>query len=220
MKKLICAADVKALADKGQKVMYVEHDTIVTPAAKDEARLLGVELASGSCCEAQKQTDGCGAGIELDSTMIYQVLKAMAGKGLLEGILDDTCDTPYTAQRDPGGLKLVRGGTVKLDDFDTGNPNNKVYYQEVIGKDDSTMSAGFLTIENNSSFEWELFYEEIDIVLEGTLKVTLNGKTFTANKGDILYVPNGSKVTWAADGCAKLFYVTYPANWPDLMPKQ
>jgi ethanolamine utilization protein EutQ len=148
--------------------------------------------------------------------MIYSVLKTMLEKGLLKGIFEQTATVPYQAEHEPGGLKLVRGNSVKFDVFDTGNPNNKVFYQELISKDESSMSAGFLTIEK-SSFEWELCYEEIDYVIEGTLTVTINGKTFTAYPGDVLYVPSGSKVVWGSPDKAKVFYTTYPANWADLM---
>jgi ethanolamine utilization protein EutQ len=148
--------------------------------------------------------------------MIYTVLKGLLEKGLLKGVLESNCDQPYYAERDCGGLKLVRGSSVKMDVFDTGNPNNKVYYQELISKDDCSMSAGFLTIEK-SSFEWDLCYEEIDYVIEGTLTVEINGKTFTAYAGDVLCVPSGSKVVWGSPDKARVFYTTYPANWADLM---
>ena len=84
--------------------------------------------------------------------------------------------------------------------------------REVVSKNDSKMSAGFLTIEK-SSFAWELGYEEIDIVLEGSLTITINNQTYEACQGDVLFVPKGSKVTWSSSGYVKLFYVTYPANW-------
>lgn len=224
MKKLICAKDVENLDKQGKKVFYVDGDTIITPAAKDAAKILGIEFSSEIvCCEekaavpekAAEQEKTCGGGI--DSNMIYTVLKTMLDQGLLQGMFDNNAPSqPYLAERDNGGLKLVRGNTVKMDVFDTGNPDNKVFYQELVSKDDSKMSAGFLTIEK-SSFEWELCYEELDFVIEGTLTVTLNGKTFTAHAGDVLFVPSGSKVVWGSPDKARIFYATYPANWADLM---
>jgi ethanolamine utilization protein EutQ len=108
---------------------------------------------------------------------------------------------------------------VKFENFDTGDPRTNVAYREVISKDESHMSAGFLTIEK-SSFDWELCYEEIDVILEGCLSITINGETFDAYQGDVLFIPKGSKVTWRSSGYVKLLYVTYPANWPDLMANQ
>lgn len=224
MKKLICAKDVQTLAAGGQKVFHVECDTIVTPAAKDAAKTLGVEFSTGcpgisqTVCAESTQTQSCCENSGIDSDVLVNALKALTSSGLLSSLVSGVSDQPYEAECDKSGIKVVRGKTVQLVDFDTGIPTNKVYYQEVIGKEDSRMSAGFLVLDN-SSFEWELFYDEIDYVLEGTLEVTINGKTITARSGDVLSVPTGSKVVWSSPNYAKVFYATYPANWPDLMPQ-
>ena len=42
MKKLICAKEVEALAQKGEKVMYIDADTLITPSAKDAAAERGI----------------------------------------------------------------------------------------------------------------------------------------------------------------------------------
>ncbi|MDP4104307.1 MAG: cupin domain-containing protein [Bacillota bacterium] len=217
MKTLICVKDVEALVKQGQKVFYIDQNTIITPSAKDAASAGGIEFSyEKKCCEEKSPETQKADKSEIDSNMIYEVLKALADKGLLKGMFDNLPQQPYTAERDASGLKLVRGNSVKYDYFDTGNSNNKVFYQELISKEDSSMSAGFLTIEK-SSFEWELCYEEIDYVIEGTLTITINGKTFTAYAGDVLCVPSGSKVVWGSPDKAKIFYTTYPANWADLM---
>ena len=139
-------------------------------------------------------------------------------KGLLEDLLEclKSKSPLFDAECDPNGLKIVRGNTVKMDIFDTGNPNARAYFQELVNKEESKMSAGFLVIEN-SKFDWELTYEEIDYVIEGTLTVEINGKTYTAYPGDVLFVPSGSKVVWGSPDKARLFYATYPANWADLL---
>lgn len=224
MKKLICVKDIEALNKQGKKVFYLDDNTIITPSAKDAAKNSGIEFSyeaecceeKATCCEEKASKPEIISGGEIDSNMIYTVLKTMLEKGLLNGMFDSNPSEPYLAERDCGGLKLVRGNSVKMDYFDTGNPDNKVYFQELISKDDSKMSAGFLTIEK-SSFDWELCYEEIDYVIEGTLTLTINGKTFTAHAGDVLFVPSGSKVVWGSPDKARVFYTTYPANWADLM---
>jgi len=165
-------------------------------------------------CEAQK---ACIDGI--DSEMIFKVFKAMTEKGLLQEMLNSLNkqqNPNYVADSDPSGLKVVRGNSVKMDVFDTGDPEVKAYYQELVSKEESKMSAGFLTIEN-SRFEWELTYEEIDYVIEGTLTVEINGKTYTAYPGDVLFVPSGTNVVWGSPDKARVFYTTYPANWADLL---
>lgn len=224
MKKLICVKDVEALKNRGEKVFYMDGDSIITPAAEDAAKIFGIEFSSEtncckekvSCCEVKASEPQINGGGEIDSNKIYAILKSLLEKGLLNGVFDSTTNHPYIFECNPNGLKLVRGGSVKMEYFDTGNPDNKVFYQELISKDDSKMSAGFLTIEK-SSFEWELSYEELDYVIEGILTITINGKTFTAYPGDVLFVPSGSKVVWGSPDKARIFYATYPANWADLM---
>ena len=224
MKKLVCVKDIEALNKEGKKVFYIDHETIITPSAKDAAKASGIEFSEEvyrceektSCYVETTQKTEKSSGGEMDSNLIYEVLKTMLEKGMLNGMLEQTQEQPYYAERDKDGLKLVRGSSVRMDVFDTGNPNNKVFYQELISKDDAKMSAGFLTIEK-SRFEWELCYEEIDYVIEGTLTLEINGKTFTAYAGDVLFVPSGSKVVWGSPDKARVFYTTYPANWADLM---
>lgn len=225
MKKLICAKDVEELNKQGKKVFPIDCKTIITPSAKDAAKLYGIKFSDnpacceetlvGSACEKISEVAAnCGTGI--DSNMIFNVLKTLVDQGMLKGLLENVPSLPYNYEKGPNGLKVVRGNTVKMDYFDTGIPSNKVYYQELISKEDASMSAGFLTIEE-SKFDWELCYEEIDYVIEGTLTLTIDGKTYTAYPGDVLFVPSGSKVVWGSPDKAKLFYVTYPANWADLM---
>ena len=224
MKKLVCVTEVRSAAEKGQNVVCVDSDTIITAAAKDLAKELGVEFTADSTTAENHTSKNSGQlkkesrDNEIDPDMIYQVVKAVLANKLLSSIPVPSPETPFCADCEPkSGLKIVRGRTVKLETFDTGNPSTNVAYREVVSKDDSQMSAGFLTIEK-SSFEWELCYEEIDIILEGSLSITINGETYHAHQGDVLFVPKGSKVTWSSSEYVKLFYVTYPANWADLMP--
>lgn len=216
MKRLVSAKELEAFVKEGKKVFTIDSDTIITPSAKDIAKANGITFSTEqpSVCEKVAETVKASAG-GVDSDLIYTVLKAMMDKGLLKGILDAAPDQPYNADMN-SGIKVVRGNSVRMDYFDTGNPDAKVYYQELISKDESAMSAGFLTIEK-SSFEWNLTYEEIDYVIEGTLEITINGKKITAYPGDVVFVPSGSNVVWGSPDKVRLFYTTYPANWADLM---
>lgn len=212
MKKLVCADEVKAAAEKGQRLLTVADQTIITPAARDLAKELGVAFSTEA---AAAQKNICQGQQTIDRDFIYQIVKAVLANSLLAGIAAPSATPSFVSEGDEAtGLKIVRGRTVTYETFDTGSPGTNVAYREVISKDDAQMSAGFLTIEK-SSFDWELGYEEIDIILEGTLSITINGKTHEATQGDVLFVPKGSQVTWSSSGYVKLFYVTYPANWAD-----
>lgn len=226
MKKLVSANEVQAVAEKGQKLFCVDSNTIITPAAKDLAKQLGVEFtedsstAGNQMCKDSALQKKDNHEPAIDREMIFQVVKALLGNGLLASVPVPSLETPFRADCNlKSGLKIVRGRTVKFETFDTGDSSTNVAYREVVSKNDSQMSAGFLTIEK-SSFDWELSYEEINIILEGSLSITINGETYHAHQGDVLFVPKGSKVTWSSPEYVKLFYVTYPANWPDLMAQQ
>ena len=149
--------------------------------------------------------------------MIYQVLKTMADKGMLGDVFSamPAVDAPYICEKDASGLKVVRGSTVRMDEFFEGNP--RVTYQELIDKNDSNISSGLLVIDHDT-YEWTQNYDENDYVIEGTFVVTINGKSYTANAGDCIFIPNGASVVMGSKGhCCKVFYNTYPSNWADLM---
>lgn len=206
MKKLICVREVEALKEQGGTIFYIDSDTIITPSARDAAEALGIEFLS----QEQERTETGVRGFEnLDINQIYQLFQLLMEKGLLNDILK-----PYDSETHSNGMKVVRGNTVHMEAFSTGNPNANVHFQELIGKEESHMSAGFLVIDH-SEFEWELAYEEIDYVIEGTLHVTIDGKKYSAHPGDMLYVPAGSKVIWGSPDKVRLFYTTYPSNWAD-----
>ncbi|MDU4145352.1 cupin domain-containing protein [Clostridium sp.] len=219
MKKLICVKEMEEFIKTGKTKFYVTSDMIITPSAKDLAKNKSIELTTESQgCELKSNINLNLSDSDLDSEAMLKLFKAMMNKGLLQEVLK--ClkgeNLPYESECDVNGFKIVRGNTVKLDVFDTGNPDANAHYQELVSKEESKMSAGFLVIEK-SRFDWELTYEEIDYVIEGTLTVELNGKTYTAHAGDVLFVPSGSKVVWGSPDKAKIFYATYPANWADLL---
>lgn len=215
MKKLICAKDVEAVQKQGKKVLYIDCDTIVTPSAKDAAKAAGIELSTETpaaapavCCEASTEAVKTGDG-GIDSNMIYNVLKLMMEKGLLQGVFETPSDLPYVAERDSSGLKIVRGSSVKYEGLDTGNPADKVFYQEIINADDGcSMNAGFITIET-CNFDWECACQELYHVVEGTLTVGTDGKVYTAGPGDSVFFPKGAKVTFGSPNKMKAFYATY-----------
>lgn len=240
MKKLVCEKDIQKLVNEGKKVCYVAEDTLVTPSAKDAARTAGIEISYGeepqACCAAPAAAPAPVAApavtaaapapaavpaaipAEISSDMIYQVLKTMADKGLLGDMFTATpaaADAPYVCEKDATGLKVVRGNTVRMDEFFEGNP--RVTYQELIDKNDSNISSGLLVIDHDT-YEWTQNYDENDYVIEGDFVVTINGRSYTAHAGDCIFIPNGASVVMGSkDCCCKVFYNTYPSNWADLM---
>jgi len=242
MKKLITAREVQECMSSGKSKMYVDKNTIITPAARDAALernitfVDGVEEDAATCVKMvdtiaqniklgdkkQPQTmeeavvlklNEEGKGMDMD--LIYKIVKEV-----LAQTMEATIKRSFERECDPTGLKLIRGNTVQCDRFETGNPNAKVGLTDVVNtKESPNMGAGFMTIEK-SSFDWELCYEEFDYIVEGNLDITINGKTYHGKAGDVFFIPKNSKITWSTPDFAKFFYVTYPANWAELAAKK
>ena len=214
MKKLICTKEVEAAAAKGEKVIYVECSTIITPSAKDAAAEHGIEFSTEGCpcCGGTAPAPAAQASAQggIDSDVIYKALTAMMEKGMLGDIMNLVSDAPYVSEKSPDGyLKLVKGSTAKWEPLDTGNPADKVFYNELIGADDgSSMGAGFITIEK-CEFPWEVACEEMYYVVEGTLTVEKDGKVYTAHGGDALFFQNGAKLKFGSPDKMKAFYITH-----------
>ncbi|MGX7058418.1 cupin domain-containing protein [Vagococcus humatus] len=211
MKNLVCADDITQCYEQGSDTLYVEEKTIVTSLAEDIAEEFGIRIkVRKPKPKSTADVLSSSLGNNLTTDQLVLLLKKLLANEQIFSLL------PFEAECHANGLKVVKGSSVKMVQFDTGNPQNQVTFQELVNKDESHMSAGFLEIDH-SSFEWELSYEEIDYVIEGTLTVTLDGKTYTANAGDVLFVPKDTKVIWGSPDKARVFYATYPANWADLM---
>lgn len=214
MKKLISVSEIRALAEAGEKTVYIDMNTLVTAAARDAASEAGMEIKK-DCKPDQpvieKVTGCCDEVIDIDRDRIYKLVKEVLLESLMGGAVRD-----MDKESDPSGLKLIRGDTVKCDPFETGNPNARVGLKDVVSiKESPNMGAGFMTIEK-SSFDWELCYEEFDVIMEGNLDITINGKTYHGKKGDVFFIPKNSKITWSTPDFARFFYVTFPANWAEI----
>lgn len=116
---------------------------------------------------------------------------------------------------DKSGIIKILPKHIKREKFDTGNPNDKVYVTDALTVQESkNMTCGVMEMEE-STFDWELSYDEFDYVLEGTLKVIVDGREVVANAGEIIYLPKGAKIKFSAPNYAKFLYFIYPADWMD-----
>nr|WP_320026637.1 cupin domain-containing protein [uncultured Acetobacterium sp.] len=127
-----------------------------------------------------------------------------------------TTDNEFKKVTEPDRVRLIRGSSVVYEPFDTGNPNDKVTFKEILTIEESpNMATGFLKIEK-SSFDWYLGYDELDYIIEGTLEVTYNGKTHSGHAGDVMFIPKETPVTFSSPDHCTFFFAAYPANWQDL----
>jgi ethanolamine utilization protein EutQ len=115
---------------------------------------------------------------------------------------------------DPSGLTLVRGRSVQLGKFTGAGPNKHIGLTDLItSRDGAPMTAGIMSWSRDDSFPWKLDYDEVDLVLEGVLQITINGRTLEGGPGDVFYIPKGSAIVFGTPSRTRVFYVTYPADW-------
>jgi len=92
-----------------------------------------------------------------------------------------------------------------------GKVNEKAKLSQAIKSPVSnTMTAGYIKLEPGYSRELESPIDEIDLFLEGSLTYTFDGQSFTAQKGDIVFVKKGTKARFSTEEGCFAFYVTYP----------
>lgn len=143
----------------------------------------------------------------IDRETLEKILKKVVAEELSKKV------STFEKYIDKSGVGVIKTSTVKPEPFDTGKPGDKVFLTDVLSLDESErLGCGIMEMEE-TAFDWTLNYDEIDYVIDGTLEIVVDGKTVTGNRGDILFIPKGSKIQFSAPNFARFMYVVYPANW-------
>ncbi len=111
------------------------------------------------------------------------------------------------------GVISVISASVTPERFDTGKAGDQVYLKDVLTLEESPRLGCGVMEMRSSSFDWLLKYDEVDIVLEGTLSIVINNRKVTASKGDIVFIPKDTAIKFSVSEYARFIYVTYPADW-------
>lgn len=115
---------------------------------------------------------------------------------------------------DPSGVIVAHGRSVQLGTFAAAGAGRNVGLLDLVtGRDGSPMTAGIMSWGRDDSFPWTLDYDEIDLVLEGVLQISIDVRVVEGRAGDVLYIPKGSRIVFATPHRVRVFYVTYPADW-------
>ena len=61
-----------------------------------------------------------------------------------------------------------------------------------------------------------VFYDEYDVIFEGTLEIEIDGRIVSGGPGDIIYIPKGSHIHFQTPNKTRYAYFVYPANWAEL----
>ncbi len=152
--------------------------------------------------------------MNVDKATLETIVRQVVTKHLGTTTVHDAGRQGFLSHREPiSGVKAVKVATVKPEKFDTGKAGDKVYLKDVLTIEESPrLGCGIMEMEE-STFDWTLNYDEVDIVLEGSLNIIVNGETVTANAGELIYIPKGTPIQFSVPQYAKFVYVTYPADW-------
>ena len=80
------------------------------------------------------------------------------------------------------------------------------------GPDDGTeLGCGYVRM-TGAEIPWTIKYDEIVLVLEGSITIRTAGGDLTAGAHDTIWLPAGTELTYVSEN-ALLFYAIHPANW-------
>lgn len=207
-KRVVSSADIMAARASGSIV--VPRDAIITPLARDTAREVNVTLVEADGGHATPRADASG-----------QVPGELAAKvrAIVASMLEPSgggSPAPAGRRRD-ARVKHAAVGAFTPEKFPYPGPppDMQVKTVDVVTVDDgSPVAVGYMTM-TKGSFPWTLTYDEVQIVLEGELHLGGEAGGKVGRPGDVLFVPNGSSITFGTPDWVKFVYVTFPANWED-----
>jgi len=85
---------------------------------------------------------------------------------------------------------------------------------EISGTGDGTkLGTGFVAM-SDAEIPWTVQYDEMLLVLEGTITVRTDQGDLVAGPRESIWLPAGTKLTYIAKR-ALVFYAIEPANWAD-----
>ena len=149
--------------------------------------------------------------MEVNKTTIEAIIREVLLEKLGESTVNGLCKTKLKE-----GIISVKVPQIRVSDEDlmnTGRPGDIVYTKDLFTLEESErLGCGIMEMKD-TTFSWTLNYDEIDYVIEGTLKIIINGKSVTADAGELILIPKGSSIQFSVPGYARFLYVTYPADW-------
>ena len=126
---------------------------------------------------------------------------------IVEKIVNGT--DSFVKEKDKSGVLAVKTGTVVCEPFQ--QPG--VAVKDIVTLDEAPrIGAGVMELKE-TDFSWTLDYDEFDMVIEGELEIVVEDRVIRGSKGDILYIPRGSRIHFRTSSYARFAYFVYPADW-------
>ncbi len=223
-KQVITEADVIEAAETGSKIMEAPlGECIVTPGARDRALSLGVEInetaAQGYSSPSVTPTAATSRTEEVVNQvtrLIQERLSLNLEPEKLENLVRQVAtsrlsETPAAPKNNPdqavtrvGGVCFIKGNMIPGELSDQIPVEEKVTVMDAFKcADDSTLAGGYMEW-SKASFNRIVDHNEINIVLDGELHLSVDGQTSVVKQGDMVYLPQGTEVLYSTPGRVKL----------------
>jgi len=215
-----------------------ETDCIVTPEARDMMEESGIGFAGGTCPVATVEknfSESAGAGsAEAKSAspplyenkdltaricdLVRDKLPEAGGQELetlVQQVVADRLLKPAAAAQSEssgavarqGGVSLIKGDLLFDPSSQPAIPGKVQLSETVRCHQDSPLTVTCMKWEN-TLFERVVESPEISMVVDGEFTLNVEGRTFTARPGDILYMEKGAKVSYASNADVKLVCIS------------
>jgi len=118
-------------------------------------------------------------------------------------------------QVDPSGVIGIDPAALPLAPFPFPIESDRVRLVDALSLDESPrLGCGLMELDH-TSFAWTLTYDEIDVVLSGTLEILVDGRTVRASAGQVIFIPKNTAIEFSTPDTVRFLYVCYPANWAE-----
>jgi ethanolamine utilization protein EutQ len=217
-KCVITVVDVLEAGQAGKKIIpALPAECIVTAGARDKANELGIVLDEGADVPKPSGISPAGPPAAEAETVVREVcdlLKNRIASGIdpksLERLVREvvsaklTAAGPVQAASQIEGVCFVSGQRLLETPSGPVPVAEKALVAEAIRCGVNTpLSGGYMEWEK-ASFDRNVEYPEIGIVIEGELHVTVGGKTLVAKAGDMVFFPKGVQVVYTAPAKVRL----------------
>ncbi len=215
-KEVISVADIEEAARQGnRKIRFRPGDSIVTPGAWDRARELGVDLfEEGSAAPAAAAPLPSPSSLPAEAEeLVGEVCRKLRERlpeeidpTELEALVRDTVAARLGAEGVPAappvpaarGILFIRGARLLAEVTGPVPIAEKAIVAEALcGGEGVKLAGGFMEWEN-ASFRRRVETAEIEVVLEGELRLFVENERIEVRAGDMLYLAPGTEVTYEA----------------------
>ncbi|MCW8327760.1 ethanolamine utilization acetate kinase EutQ [Photobacterium sp. SDRW27] len=244
MKTLISAADVrKAKAENRAYLVAPMKDFIITPEARDVAKVEGIEFVDEAPLAPQPQiTQPATSAPEKAPTVAVQPAEVPANDAsamakeiqaeiesklanvdgeksnliqalVAKALADFNQQTPNSPRQINDDGIVLVRGNAVQLGVFDGAPGKNIGLTDVIGAQENSNMGVGYMGWENAFFPWTLCYDEVNVVLEGEFHVKTAAGTTIGKPGDVIFIPKGSSVEFGTPTHVRYVYITYPVEW-------